>query len=66
MPCMPSKRAAVALFDIRDNARLAQEFAAGMSSETFIENLTIEALVSMVYPLLVRLTRIKMNLMPGV
>ncbi|MBV8054436.1 MAG: DUF86 domain-containing protein [Deltaproteobacteria bacterium] len=32
---MPSKRAAVALFDIRDNARLAQEFAAGMSLETF-------------------------------
>jgi len=32
---MPSKRAAVALFDIRENARLAQEFAAGMSLETF-------------------------------
>ena len=35
MPCMPSKRAAVALFDIRENACLAQEFAAGMSLETF-------------------------------
>jgi len=35
MPCVPSKHAAVALFDIRDNARLAQEFAAGMSLETF-------------------------------
>jgi uncharacterized protein with HEPN domain len=32
---MPSKHAAVALFDIRDNARLAQEFGAGMSLETF-------------------------------
>ena len=32
---MPSKHAAVALFDIRDNARLAQEFTAGMSVDTF-------------------------------
>ena len=28
---MPSKRAAIALFDIRENVRLAQEFAAGLS-----------------------------------
>jgi uncharacterized protein with HEPN domain len=32
---MPSKRASIALFDIRDNARLAQEFAAGLSRDTF-------------------------------
>jgi uncharacterized protein with HEPN domain len=32
---MPSKRAAIALFDIRDNVRLAQEFAAGLSLDTF-------------------------------
>ena len=31
---MPSKRASIALFDIRDNARLAQEFAAGLSRDT--------------------------------
>jgi uncharacterized protein with HEPN domain len=32
---MPSKRAAIALFDIRDNARLAREFAAGLSMDAF-------------------------------
>lgn len=32
---MPSKRAAIALFDIRDNARLAQEFATGLSLDAF-------------------------------
>ncbi len=32
---MPSKRAAIALLDIRDNARLAQEFAAGLSFDAF-------------------------------
>jgi uncharacterized protein with HEPN domain len=32
---MPSKRAAIALFDIRDNAKLAQEFAAGQSLDAF-------------------------------
>jgi uncharacterized protein with HEPN domain len=32
---MPSKRAAIALLDIRDNARLAQEFAAGLSVDAF-------------------------------
>jgi uncharacterized protein with HEPN domain len=32
---MPSKRAGIALFDIRDNARLAQEFAAGLSLDAF-------------------------------
>jgi len=32
---MLSRRAAVALLDIRDNARLAQEFAAGLSINAF-------------------------------
>jgi uncharacterized protein with HEPN domain len=32
---MPSKRAGIALFDIRDNARLAQEFTVGMSLGAF-------------------------------
>jgi uncharacterized protein with HEPN domain len=32
---MPSKRAAIALLDIRDNAKLAQEFAAGLSLDVF-------------------------------
>jgi uncharacterized protein with HEPN domain len=32
---MPSDRAHLALFDIRDNGRLAQTFAAGMSAEAF-------------------------------
>ena len=32
---MPSRRATIALFDIRDHAKLAQEFAAGMSLEAF-------------------------------
>jgi uncharacterized protein with HEPN domain len=32
---MPSKRAAIALFDIRDNAKLAQEFVAGLSFDGF-------------------------------
>jgi uncharacterized protein with HEPN domain len=32
---MPSKPTAFALFDIRDNARLAQQFAAGLTPEAF-------------------------------
>jgi uncharacterized protein with HEPN domain len=32
---MPSKRAEQALFDIRDNVLLAQEFAAGMTADAF-------------------------------
>jgi uncharacterized protein with HEPN domain len=32
---MRSKRAVLALFDIRDNARLAQEFAAGLTLDDF-------------------------------
>ncbi len=32
---LQAKRAAIALFDIRDNARLAQEFAAGLSLDAF-------------------------------
>jgi uncharacterized protein with HEPN domain len=32
---MPSKRAERALLDIRDNARLAQEFAAGLTTAAF-------------------------------
>jgi uncharacterized protein with HEPN domain len=32
---MPSNRAAIALLDIRDNAKLAQEFAAGLSMDAF-------------------------------
>jgi uncharacterized protein with HEPN domain len=35
---MPSKRATLALFDIRDNAKLAQEFTAGMTLEVFRED----------------------------
>lgn len=35
MPCMPSKRATIALFEIRENVRLAQEFAAGLSLDAF-------------------------------
>ena len=35
---MPSDRARLALTDIRDNARLAQEFVAGMSVEDFMED----------------------------
>jgi uncharacterized protein with HEPN domain len=32
---MPSKRASIALFDIRDNVRLAREFVGGLSPEAF-------------------------------
>ncbi len=32
---MPSSRATNALFDIRENARLAQEFAAGLTQDAF-------------------------------
>ncbi len=35
MPSMPSDRARLALFDIRDNIALAREFVAGLSFEAF-------------------------------
>src|SRR5271170_7897588 len=35
MPSMPSKRTAIALLDIRDNAKLAQEFVARLSLDAF-------------------------------
>ena|SRR5215471_204538 len=38
MQSPPSDRAGLALTDIRDNARLAQEFVAGMSAEDFSED----------------------------
>jgi hypothetical protein len=32
---MPSNRAVLALFDIRDNARLAQQFVVGLTLDAF-------------------------------